>query len=525
MRIVKKILKILSWSIVILIAIIIIADIGFYYWLKANPRKVEEFVRTNAGSKVEIGEVRGEFFFGFKIKDIIIFPSDDPTEQRLLRAGEIDVDLSLPSLLKLKPYPSTVTMDDFDAVFTIDEDGKFVLPTFSTAQAQGGEASGPLDMPCNVDVTLTRGSIEFHWHAGGVAPVQAMIREVEGEGEFNADGRIIISSFVGMPMFAKRQMQVSGHIDPYDAKDIDLKLSGESVNLLEISEMLKPIFRGAPSDILPRGDANCKVNIQGPFDAISVNGDISLTAGRLANLQLGASELFFEYKGEALTLKDCTAKAYGGLINLDTEIRFDQPRSPFSFDIDFAGVDVNSYIEQIGLYFSEATGDFHGHFEGRGELERSAALVAMGNFESNGGTYRSPFLTKETTYVERLDYDALRVDFEASEGVISIVNLLLESDELVVVARGTVDMKRQLDLRGQMSFPRERALLIPSIRQWLGILKAIDGQLILDFSLVGELSKPKFSAKSPGKILDLFYDAELDILDWFSGISGIPVPG
>jgi len=525
MRIVKKILKFLSWAVVILIALIIIADVGFYYWLKANPRKVEEIVRANAGGNVEIGEVRGEFLFGFKIKDIIIFPSDDPTEQRLLRAGEIDIDLSLPSLLKLKPYPSTVTMDDFDAVFTIDEDGKFVLPTFSTAQAQGGEASGPLGMPCDVDITLTRGSVEFHWHAGGTAPVQALISEVEGECEFNADGRIIISSLVGMPAFAKKQMSVSGHIDPFDAKDIDLKLTGDGVNLLEVTEILKPVFKNTPSEILPRGDANCKVNIQGPFEAISVNGDISLTAGRLANLQLGSSELFFEYKSEALTLRDCSARAYGGLVNLDSEIRFDQPRSPYSFDIDFAGVDVNSYIEQIGLYFSEATGDFHGHFEGRGELERIGALVAMGNFESGGGTYRSPFLTKETTYVERLSYDALRVDFEASEGVISIVNLLLSSDELVVVARGTVDMGHRLDLRGQMSFPRERALLVPSIRQWLGMLKAIDGQLILDFSLVGELTKPTFSAKSPGKILDLFYDAELDILEWFSGISGIPVPG
>lgn len=520
----KKILKFLSWSVVILIALIIIADIGFFYWLKANPRKIEEIVLSEAGGNVKIGEVRGEFFFGFKIKDIIIFPSDDPTEQRLLRAGEIDIKLSFPSLLKLKPYPSKVAMDDFDAVFTIDEDGKFVLPTFSTAQAQGGEASGPLDMPCDVDIILTRGSVEFHWHAGGAPPVQVLIPEVEGEGEFSREGRIIISSLVGMPTFAKKQLHVSGFIDPFDAKDIDLRLSGEGVNLLEVSELLKPVFKGAPSEILPRGDATCKVNIQGPFGAISVNGDIFLPAGRLANLQLGSAELFFEYKSEALTLKDCSAKAYGGLINLDTEIRFDQPRSPYSFEIDFAGVDVNSYIEQIGLYFSEATGDFHGHFEGRGELERTGALVAMGNFVSEGGSYRSPFLTRETTYVEQLSYDALRVDFEASEGVISIVNLLLSSDELVVVARGTIDMGHRLDLRGQMSFPRERALLMPSIRHWIGMLKSIDGQLILDFSLEGELTKPKFSAKSPGKILDLFYNAELDILEWFSGISGIPVP-
>jgi hypothetical protein len=189
----------------------------------------------------------------------------------------------------------------------------------------------------------------------------------------------------------------------------------------------------------------------------------------------------------------------------------------------FANVDVNSYLEQIGLYFSEATGDFHGNFRGAGELTNSGSLVAMGNFVSQGGTYRSPYLVPGSAgAIEKLSYKALRVDFEAAESVISIVNLLLDSDALTVVGRGTIAADRRLSLKGQMSTPKERALKIPSLKKWVGIIKTLDGRIVVDFNLEGDLAKPKFSASAPGKILDLFYDTELDILKWFSGIQGGP---
>ncbi len=514
MKILDRIFRYIVGLIVVLVILVIVADIIFYLWLKGNPEKIAEMIRTETGGKAEVGSVTGELFFGLTARDIVIFPSDDPTDQRLLRASNIDIDISLSSLLRLRPFPKKITADDFDLFFTIDENGKLVLPSFSIYAAQGGAKSGPLDLPRDVKLELTRGSVYFNYHVKNAPPVQAEIREVESHGSLTRTGIIKIDSFTGKPMFAKDEVKVSGWVDPFATKSMEIEISGGRVSLLDISELLSAAIPGAPREMLPRGTASCTVKIRGLFDELAVEGNIDLSAGRLINLNLNTASIPFSYSKSVLKLTGCKAEAYGGTVNLDAEARFSFPRPGFKFAIDFAGVDVNSYIEQVGLYFQETSGDFQGHFEGYGEFADAESFLAEGYFVSMGGTYRSPFGSYYSGSVERLSYDALRVDFEAAHGRLSIRDIYLDGDDLSIVARGTIDSKTDLDLKGQMKFPRKRATDIPSLRRWAGIISGFSGNIILDFTLKGNLMKPKFDADMPMNIIDFFKEDEKSLFDW-----------
>lgn len=515
MTIVGRIIRLFYGLILLLIVLVLIGDIIFYIWLKGNPEKVAEMIRSRTAGKVEVASVTGEMLFGLSARDVVVFPSDDPTDQRLLRAENIEIDISWISLFQLHPFPKKITADDFDLFFTIDENGKLVFPSFATHATQGGVQSGPLDLRHDVKFELTRGSVYFIYHAKDSPPMQAEIREVESRGSLRRAGVIEINKFTGKPRFAKGKISVSGWIDPFATKSMVIELSGAQVSLLDVSEFLSALIAGAPHEMLPRGTASCKVSIRGPFSEVTVDGDIDLTAGRLINLDLNTASIHFSYSKSVLKLIGCKAQAYGGSVNLDAEARFILPRPGFKFAMDFTGVDVNSYIEQVGLYFQETAGDFQGHFEGYGEFADPESFLAEGYFASMGGTYRSPYGSYYSGSTERLSYDALRVDFEAAHGTVSIRDIYLDGDDLSIVARGTIDSKTDLELKGQMKFPRKRATEIPSLKRWAGILSGFSGSIILDFTLKGNLTKPKFEASLPLKIIDFFKDEQKSFFDWF----------
>jgi hypothetical protein len=117
----------------------------------------------------------------------------------------------------------------------------------------------------------------------------------------------------------------------------------------------------------------------------------------------------------------------------------------------------------------------------------------------------------------------LRVDFEAAKGIISIKNLLLDSDDLKALARGTIDINTNLEMNGQMAFPRARAMEIPDLRKWGSYIPANIDRIILDFTLTGDLSRPKFKAALPTKILEVFRSSDIDMLEWFEGTGENPI--
>ncbi len=507
----SKFKKAILIFIIALLAIVIIADIGVYIWLGHNPDRVARILEERTGNKIEVKSVKGEFLFGFNIRGLVVYPSDNPLEQRLIAASSIHINISFPALFKGKLYPSKVILDKFDVFFTINEKGQLVLPTFSPYAAQGGVAEGPLDLPGDIRMELQHGSIYLDWHSSNAPTYETGMSDVSGKGSFTRGGEIIIAKLAGKPEFASLGMEASGRIDPFDKKDLDVHIKSQGVNVWKFARAFRPLFAGIPNDQLPTGTADCEVDLKGPFDALTTEGKLSLSPGKLASIKLASGEMNFKYAEHKLEVKDGIINCYGGTINLDGELLLD--RGPaYRFYIDFNNLDINAYLEEIQLYFQETMGSFQGHFEGYGEFNEPDSFIADGYFTSGGGTYLSPFHKSIPTSPERLSYKGLRVDFEVAHKVVGIENLLLDSDELSVLATGTLDLKRRLDLKGQMRIPMQLAAQAPELKKWAPLLpKAKSGEAIVNFTLEGDILNPRFEAKLPESIFKGFIEGNLDI--------------
>jgi len=496
-----------------IIAIIVIADLFIFFWLQSNPDKVRKYVAGQTGNKVDIGSVGGELIFGFHATDLVVFPSENPLHQKLLRASSVRFRPSVSSLVKRKPFPSSVQLDDFDTFLTINEKGELVLPAFSRYANQGGIVTKPLDLPCDVVVQFSRGSIYLNWYAPGIPAAQAGLSEVHGKGRLMKSGQIIVDDIRGVPAFGSKELRASGNIDPFAAKSLDINVSGEGINLFGFSASLSPLFAGIPDSMLPTGTAAADIRISGPFDNITLEGNLKLTSGKLASMKITSGDLPFSYSDKTLKVNNGTINCYGGTINLDGELMLAKGPA-YRFYTKFSNLDVNAYLEEIHLYFQEAGGAYKGQFDGYGKLSDPDSFIATGHFTSANGTYLSPFPTYATGLPDMLGYKVLRVEFDIARGVIAISSLLLDSDILGVVGTGTIDRQHELDMKGQMRFPRSIAYAVPSLKKWAPVLPTNkEDKVVVNFTLKGDITHPKFEPVLPNNIFEGFLTGDMNILE------------
>jgi hypothetical protein len=342
--------------------------------------------------------------------------------------------------------------------------------------------------------------------------VQIEMREVDGDGMFSKRGEIVIDELSGKPEFASKKVHITGRIDPFEGKNIDIDVTGEGINLWEFSASFRPLFGGVPSEMFPTGTAGCRARFEGPLEKISIGGNLILSKGKLASIKLDFGDVTFHYADNVLEINEGTVNCYGGKIDLSAELLLAEGPA-YRFYIDFEKLDVNTYLEDIQLYFQEAIGDFQGHFEGYGEIDNPYSFIARGGFVSGGGTYLSPFHKELPESPERLTYDALRVEFEVAKGIIAINHLLLDSQDLGAIATGTLNSQRSLEMKGQMKFPVDLAYKIPEVKKWAHILpKTKEKEVVMDFTLEGDIMDPEFKTKLPKNIFEGFLTGEYDFI-------------
>jgi hypothetical protein len=501
MALIKKIIVIL---VIIVVIAVVVADAGVAVWLRNNPGKVAEVIGGRTGNKAEVGSVGGEFLFGFHIENLVVYPSDNPFHERLLRASSIKINISPASLFRRKPYPSRVTVDDFDLTFTVDETGHLVLPSFIPYANQGGTPAGPPQFPNDIHVNLSRGSIYLNLHNPSGPPSQTKMTEVAGKGIFGSDGVITIEDASGKPGFGSKPIEASGQIDPFFGRKLDLKITGKGINLWEASRSFSPFLPGVSPGSYPTGSAECDVNFKGPFGDIAVEGNLKLSSGKLGNIGITSSDLNFAYSGRQLKLGKSEIDCYGGKVNLEGDLLLDKGPA-YKFTIDFKGLDINTYLEENHFYFLKAKGDFSGSFEGYGELDKPRSIIADGTISSSSGTYLAPFKSGLDVIPERFDYNLLDIKFEMANGIIALNHVVVDGKDFGVLATGTLDMDRWLNMDGQLKIQKNFAQAVPDLMKWVPLMpKNKAGFIVMNFNLEGDIMKPKFSVKVPTNIFEGF---------------------
>jgi hypothetical protein len=239
---------------------------------------------------------------------------------------------------------------------------------------------------------------------------------------------------------------------------------------------------------------------------------MKLSSGKLASIKITSGEFPFSYSDKTLKVNTGTINCYGGTINLDGELMLAKGPA-YRFYTKFNNLDVNAYLEDIHLYFQEASGAYQGQFDGYGKLSDPDSFIATGHFTSANGTYLSPFPTYATGLPETLGYKVLRVEFDIARGIIAVSSLLLDSDILGVVGTGTINRQHDLNFKGQMRFPRPVAYAVPSLKKWAPVLPTNkEGEVVVNFTLKGDITHPKFEPVLPNNIFEGFLTGDMNIL-------------
>ncbi len=203
------------------------------------------------------------------------------------------------------------------------------------------------------------------------------------------------------------------------------------------------------------------------------------------------------YDPSELDFSGITARAGDGHIAGRFTIQPQAEDSPFTVSIRFSEVQADKILVEAGGIPGTVTGKLEGQLDATGKTADPEALTGSGVIILRDGQVRQYSLLialgqlLQIQELQQLRLDQAHVKYHINPGVVTIDQLIFQSENIRLTATGTISFDGKLQLESQLAVNEKmRSQLFKGIR---GNFKPIDepGYTAVNFQVEGTVGKPK----------------------------------
>lgn len=232
--------------------------------------------------------------------------------------------------------------------------------------------------------------------------------------------------------------------------------------------------------------------------ATDLRGNITIARTSLRD-RFFLQELYspLRYDPSELDFSAITARAGDGHIAGHFTIQPQAEDSPFTVSIQFNEVQADKILVEAGGVPGTVTGKLEGQLDASGKTADADALTGSGMIILRDGQVRQYSLLLalgqllQIQELQQLRFDQAHVKFHINPGVVTIDELIFQSENIRLTATGTVSFDGKLQLESQLAVNEKlRKQLFKAIR---GNFKPIDepGYVAVNFQVGGTVGRPE----------------------------------
>lgn len=205
----------------------------------------------------------------------------------------------------------------------------------------------------------------------------------------------------------------------------------------------------------------------------------------------------FSYSPEALALSGLRADFAGGSVagNFSTQPQADG--APFELRVTFSKTDINRIISEAGGPFGQATGMLDGSLALKGKTHDMKTARGTGHLAVAQGWVRQYEIFQQIGQYLRIEelselsLDRAETDFRVADGRVVVDQLILQSPNLNVLAKGKIRFDGKLDLDARLTINPKISHRLPDFIEKNFTPVENSDQRYVDFDITGTVQKPK----------------------------------
>ncbi len=561
-------------GIIFLLIVAVIAGLVAFVHYYLTEERVKALVIPQAeaalGRKVAIGDIKIGLFSGITIQDFLIKESDAQTDFVSTRAFVLSYKL-LP-LLQKKLIISEIRFDEPSVQITRDSRGNF---NYSTLAVLSGEkqkkkepkpqaSAGALPLALTINqIRLNSARIRINDQMGEIPAVDATsnvklnvsigrtLQDLQYNGTFDFDAAVAYGE-------AKTKINGKGNIDPKDvAISLDTNLEGEQVH----AEAEIKSYQQAPNATLaitskslnldkllaivaglPKSSAAKPQKTKAPKAAA---GDViadSLPPGLVAAgtvkvdkaiyNRLTATDfiLTFDLAKGVLTVKELSAKAYGGKLDSNLTVDLNKPGTAYDGKLGLQSVEAAGFSKALVQRLAGMlTGSFQTGmtFSGAGTTweHLRQVLTADGTFTlTDGGIKSTPVSMSIANLLglqelNNISYKNISGSFKIVEGGKVKIKSNMQAANLDAETEGIIGLDGSLDLPLTFHLKPDLAEKLRSRASFAKYLTDDQGGATLNLKLAGNLKNPQPTLNMKGVQEQLQKSLQKEVIKQLDGSS------
>jgi translocation and assembly module TamB len=535
--------RIFGWVIAGLLALVVLAVIGGYFFLKSNHfqqyalRKIAFETQQATGAKTGIGRLDLNFStLTAHLHDITLHGTESPDQPPLLHADQLTVSLKIISVFHRQVALSELLLERPVVHLQVSRDGKNNLPTPPPSTSSSHENVFDLAI---AHAQLTNGEINYNDRK---TPLEADLHDLTTDIRFSTsaksydgtlsyqDGHLRYANYAPLPH--NLNLMFGATPERFDLKSANLSIGSSQVMLQgQLANYSNPVADGTYSirihaqdfarmsaPVAPAGDVSLtgKLHYQNVENepllrCVSIDGRVAsqlFTAVASGNrIELRKLQGAYQLAGGNLHLTDLSVESLGGSIAGSAEIAHLDTTPDGHIRASLNRISLTALQRAAGsqqLHGAEISGTLSGRAEAswKSTIDNLRAHSDL-TIEARAASTSNPD-AKEVPV-----NGAIHASYDGANQTIELRDTSLKIPSATLTAQGKVGAHSNLQVQVVASDLHQAALLASSFGTQTK-LPAISGSATLAATITGSMKKPSISAELKGQNL------EVEGSDWTS---------
>ena len=440
----------IALGVVVGVALLILIGVNLYVQSRGTQARIQQELSQRLGAPLRIQRISVTPWWGLKLTGITIPQTQPGVSPDFLTAKTFRLRIRFSSLFGGQLVIKDVSVINPVIVWAQGADGKWKFPSAPRPPAPPPAPAIPL--PHNVEP----------------APVSPQVAE------------------------PKVEAQAPPSVAPVEITPPPFTPAVQNVN---ITHALFRFLDAKLKSVATFEDVNFRSSFR---TSTELNGNITIAKTSLRD-RFFLEELHspLRYDPDELDFSGITARAGEGHIAGRFTIQPQAEDSPFTVSIKFNEVEADKILVEAGGVPGTVTGKLEGQLDATGKTADPDALAGSGMIFLRDGQVRQYSLLialgqlLQIQELQQLRFDQARVKFHIDPGVVTIDELIFQSENIRLTATGTVSFDGRLQLESQLAVNEKmRKQLFKAIR---GNFKPTDepGYSAVNFQVDGTVAQPK----------------------------------
>lgn len=536
------------FTIIILVVVVVIAGLIAFVHFYLTEERVKALVIPQAeaalGREVAIGSIKIGLMSGITIQNFLVKEADKETPFVSTRAFVLSYKL-LP-LLQKKLIISEIRFDEPTVRIMRDKEGKFNFSTLAflatepspqnakTGQQKPAAAAMPLALTIN-QINLNNAHVKIHDQLGEIPEIDTTasakfnidlghtMQNLQYNGSFNFSAEIshdaVQTKLNGKGSMTQKDMNIVVDTDldnelvhtEADVKnfmqgpDATIALSSKSLNvdkLLGIIAGLPGTKEEKPQKITSAANASGAVIADSLPTGLVAHGSVKVDQAVYNRIAAEDFLLTFELAQGILTIKELSAKAYGGRLASNMTVDLNQPGPAYDGKLELQSMqsaDLSKALVQKLAGMLSGSLQSAMTFSGAGTSwpQISKVLTADGSFSlADGGIKGTPISTAVANLLglqelHNISYKNISGTFTIVKGGKAKIKTNLRGPDITAEAEGIVGLDGSLDLPVTLHLAPPLADKLKARAAFTKYLTDEQGATTLHLKLAGSLKRPQ----------------------------------